>query len=113
MQFLVVGRYTEPGPLLPPEQIVPLVRGRVLPTMETCANWEEKEGRIKAGGVLAGQRVAAFIMEADTGEEIGELLSSLPLWHDLKLEVTPLQSFRSCIERESRVADQAEASTQS
>lgn len=63
----------------------------------------------KAGGIFAGQRVGAFFLEAESGEEVGQLLSSLPFWHDVTWDVTPLQSFRSTIERETHVLEQAQA----
>lgn len=91
---------------------IAVIRERVVPSLEVCADWAEKEGKIKAGGVFAGLRTAAFVMEADTGEEIGQRLTSLPFWHDLTWEVTPLQSFRSAAERETRVCDQVEAAAQ-
>ena len=112
MEFLVTLRYTEPGPMLPADQAIHLIRQRVAPSLEICAEWAEKEGKIKAGGVYAGLRAAAFVMDADTGEEIGERLTSLPFWHDVTWEVAPLQTFRSSAERETRVAEQIEAAGQ-
>jgi len=109
MQFLVVGKYTEPGTLLSEDRLPALINDRVLPSLETLAQWEEKGEAIKAGGVFAGERVATFVLEASSGEEIGQLLTSLPFWHDLTWDVTPLQSFRTAIERETHVLEQAQA----
>ncbi|MQS15573.1 hypothetical protein F7Q99_25700 [Streptomyces kaniharaensis] len=111
MQFLVELRYTEPGPLLSAEQAVGLIRERVVPSLEVLAEWQEKNDTIKAGGVFAGVRAAAFVLESDSGEEIGRTLSSLPFWHDVKWEVTPLQTFRSAAEREAGVAEQVAAAS--
>ena len=111
MEFLVVGRYTEPGALLPAEQLVPVVKERVIPSLEKWADWEA-EGQVKAGGIFAGARVGACVMQADSGEEIGQLLTSLPFWHDCTWEVTPLQSFRSAAERETRLLEQVETIAQ-
>ena len=108
MLFLVTGKYTEPGALLPPEQVVPFVKERVIPSLAMWAKWEE-QGKIKAGGVLAGQREGVFILEANSGEELGEVLTSLPFWHDLTWDIKPLQSMRSAAERERRLVQQIEA----
>lgn len=113
MEFLVTGRYTEPGPTLPADQVTHLIRERVVPALEMCADWVDKEGKVKAGGVFAGLRALAFVTEADTGEEIGQRLTSLPFWHDITWEVTPLQSFRSAAERETRLCERIEAAAQS
>ncbi|MET9681741.1 MULTISPECIES: hypothetical protein [Streptomyces] len=109
MQFLVIGKYTEPGTLLPEDRMPTLINDRVLPALETLAQWEEKGETVKAGGIFAGQRVGAFFLEAESGEEVGQLLSSLPFWHDVTWDVTPMQSFRSTIERETHVLEQAQA----
>ena len=35
MQYLVTMNFVEPGPLLPPEQLVGMMRSAILPTLET------------------------------------------------------------------------------
>ena len=107
MLFLVTAKFVEAGPLLPPEGFVQLLDQTILPSVETMAQWEE-EGRIR-GGVFSGQREGGFTIEADSAEELGQLLSSLPFWGVLKWDVKPLQSFRSVVERERGVRDQVQA----
>ena len=51
------------------------------------------EGKIKAGGLPAGQRKHVFIIEADSPEEVTELVHSLPFWMAHKWEITPLESW--------------------
>ena len=34
----------------------------------------------KTGGVFAGQRMGAFIIDASSHEEVGKILASLPFW---------------------------------
>lgn len=98
MQFLVTGEWVEVGALLPPAQMVPIMDGLVLPSLEMFAQWE-REGRIR-GGILAGQRAGTFVLEAASAEEAGDLLSSLPFWGLVKWEVTVLQSFASAVARD-------------
>lgn len=104
MFFLVKAELVETGPLMPPDRLVPFIEKDVLPSLETLSRWEE-QGKAK-GGVFAGQRAGAFVLEAASTEEVGELLSSLPFWHALRWDVIPLQSTRSTIERERKVLAQ-------
>lgn len=98
MQFLVDGAWIELGAMLAPEQVAALLEQYVIPSLEMFVRWEE-EGRIK-GGVFAGERETTFVLEAASSEEVGQLLTSLPFWGMMKWHVRPLQSMRSCVERE-------------
>ncbi len=97
-QFLVTAQYTEPGPLLSPDQTADMIEQAVLPSFEILARWE-REGRVK-GGALAGERAEAFVLEAASNEEAGELLASLPFWGLARWDVRPLQSWSSTIDRD-------------
>jgi hypothetical protein len=107
MLFLVSGEWVEPGALLPAEQLPPILEQVVLPSLEMLAGWEE-QGKVH-GGVFAGERAGAWVVEAASGEEIGQLLTSLPFWGLVKWQVRPLQSARSTAERDRRVAEQIKA----
>ena len=98
MRFLVTGDYVETGALLSPEYLGPLAQNVILPSLEMLAKWEQ-EGKIR-GGVLAGERAGAFIVEASSHEEVGQLLASLPFWGIVKWHATPLQSWTSTVERD-------------
>jgi hypothetical protein len=108
MLFLVTGEFVEPGALLPPEQLIPILEQSILPSIEILVRWEQ-EGKIR-GGVFAGERAGAWVMEAASSEEVGQQLASLPFWGLVKWHVRPLQSFRSTVDRERQVADQIKAS---
>jgi hypothetical protein len=62
MRYLVTAENVEVGPLLPPQQVAGLIRTAVLPTIEALAKLES-EGKVN-GGVVAGARAAAFVLEA-------------------------------------------------
>ncbi len=50
-----------------------------------------KRGRILAGGKLAGSRGAAAIIEADSNEELDQIVTNLPLFPFFTdMEITPL-----------------------
>lgn len=101
MQFLVTGEWVEHGALLPPDQAAQVLDAAVLPSLRQLAQWED-EGRVR-GGVLAGQRAGAFLLEAASADEVGSMLASLPFWGMVKWSVVPLQSMRAAIQREQQV----------
>ncbi len=101
MQFLVIGEYIEHGAIVPPEQLAGLLESSILPSIEMLASWVEKG--IAHGGIYAGERAGAFIVEAASAEELGGMLASLPFWGLVQWEVRPLQSAQSAVERERSV----------
>src|SRR5271157_3207144 len=52
------------------------------------------------GGIIAGERVGVFMLEASSNEEVGRMLRSLPFWSALRWTVSPIQSFDSSVERD-------------
>ena len=54
--------------------------------------------RIYGGGYTAA-RGGVFIMEADSSEEVDQLVTSLPHWGLVKVEVKPLISTSEMVER--------------
>ncbi len=107
MQYLVTGEFIDPGPLLPPEQLVELLRQMVLPSHDALTNLRS-EGKLLAGGYSVGERAGAFIFDVDSHAELDALLQNLPYWGLLKLNVTPLEEIESRGERDRQQADQIE-----
>jgi hypothetical protein len=98
MQFLVIGEYVEHGALVPPDQVASIIENAILPSLEILARWVE-QGTAR-GGIYAGERAGAFIVEAESPEALGAMLAGLPFWGIVQWEVRPLQSVRSAVERE-------------
>ena len=86
---MVVGR--------PPEQLAKVVEQMVVPGIEQLDQWEQ-EGRIHGGGYTAA-RASVYIMDADSSEEVEDLLTSLPYWGLVKVDVRPLISTGSMVVR--------------
>ena len=95
--------------MLLPEQIAYYAEHAVLPSLETLAKWQA-DGRV-AGGVPAGYRGVAFLIDAASADELGELLTALPFWRINRWSVTPLQSFDSAVVRQQGVLDRAKAAS--
>src|SRR5215204_3137254 len=97
MLFLVTIEGSELGVGMPPERLAKVVEHMVTPSLEQLVQWEQ-EGRVHGGGYTAA-RGAAFIMEADSSEEVDQLLTSLPYWGLVKVDVKPLISTSEMVER--------------
>jgi len=70
----------------------------VKPSLEGL--WKLSEEKRVVGGVLAGERVCAFIVDADSNAEVGRMLRSLPFWGAMRWTVSPLQSFESALDQD-------------
>ena len=97
MRFLVTIDGSNVGVGMPPEQSAQVREKVVVPGVEKLARWEQ-EGRIYGGG-LTGARGSVFIVEADSIEEVDQLVTSLPHWGLVKADVKPLITMSSMLER--------------
>ena len=97
MRFLVTIDGSEIGVGMSPERLAQVVEQMVVPSIEQLAQWEQ-EGKVYGGGYTAA-RAGVFIMEADSSEEVDQLLTSLPYWGLVKVDVKPLISTNAMLER--------------
>ena len=79
------------GPPPPPEQMEALLE-TVGASMEVLDGLL-RDGKIVAGGVPAGQKRHVFIVDAESNDEVTELVHSLPFWIAHRWEITPLESW--------------------
>jgi muconolactone delta-isomerase len=97
MRFVVTIDGSELGVGMPPERLAQVIEQMVIPGIEKLDQWEQ-EGRIHGGGYTAA-RGGVFIMEADSSEEVDQLVTSLPHWGLVKVDVKPLISTSAMLER--------------
>jgi muconolactone delta-isomerase len=97
MRFLVTIDGSDVGVGMPPERLAQVQDQMVIPGVEQLARWEQ-EGRIHGGGYTAA-RDAVFVIDADSSEEVDQLVTGLPHWGLVKVDVKPLISARSMLER--------------
>jgi muconolactone delta-isomerase len=97
MRFLVTIDGSDVGVGMPPERLAQVQDQMIIPGVEKLAQWEQ-EGTIHGGGYTAA-RGAVFIMDADSSEEVDQLITSLPHWQLVKVDVKPLISASSMLER--------------
>lgn len=100
MQYLIEAENIDG--LIPMKDVPDYISHIVVPSYENLIKLES-ENKIK-GGLLAGQRAGAFIMDASSPEELGKTLRSIPFWGMVKWKVTPLQSFKSALEQDGNIA---------
>ena len=99
MKYLVIGN--EGPAFLSSEDAVEILENLVLPTFEEIEELES-EGAL-VGGIPVGERALAFIIEADSHDDVDRILRSLPLWGAMEWEVTPLQDFQSRSQQEAEI----------
>ena len=107
-RYLVTGEYVDPGPLLPPDQLVQMVEQMVLPSFDALAKLEEQR-KVLGGGIVCGARAGAFIVDVASNTELNQLLQGLPMWGLVKFTSTPLQTFRERAADERKAMDQIKA----
>ncbi len=100
MRFLVTLDGSDLGGM-PPERLSQVLDQMIIPGIEKLAQWEQ-EGRIHGGGYTAA-RGGVFMIDADSSEEVDQLVTSLPHWGLVKVDVKPLISTSSMIERSRAV----------
>ena len=65
-------------PRLPVHRLAHIVREAILPTVEDLIPLGA-QGRLVTGGYLVGERQMVFVFEADSEEEVQEMLEGMPL----------------------------------
>ena len=92
MKFLVELDHVKTGQPFTEDTRRAFIEGIIFPTI---ARAEEliQQGRIVAGGPVAGRIAIRFIADVETAQQLDQLVSSLPLWMVADTRVTPLIDF--------------------
>ena len=96
MLFFVKGE-VKGAPPLPPEQLLELA----VKDWETMLSYG-KQGKVLAGGGLAGQKGGCGIFDVDSAEELDTLVSQMPCFPFCEWEITPLVSVEYALEHTKR-----------
>lgn len=99
MKYLVIGN--EGQGFFSSEEAIEMLENIVIPAFEELEDLES-EGAL-VGGVPIGERALAFIVEAESHEDVDRTLRSMPIWNVLEWEVTPLVDFESRAKQERDV----------
>lgn len=89
MKYLVIMELIGSPPASSPQEFASFLENVLIPSEEMVLKLEE-EGKILAGGDLSGRRGWAFIMNAESNAELNALVSAIPEWSMMDVDVTPL-----------------------
>lgn len=92
MKFLVELDHHNTGQPYTRDNATAFIEGIIFPTLARAEQLVE-EGRIIAGGPVAGRIALRLVMEVGSAQELDQLVSSIPLWTVADTRVTPLIEF--------------------
>jgi muconolactone delta-isomerase len=92
MLFFVEVDHVKSGQMVTPEGGRVFIEQIILPTI-AAAEQLIAEKKILAGGPVAGRISLRLVIEADSPEQVDQIISSLPLWAVAETRVTPLIAF--------------------
>lgn len=95
MQFVVIGRLID-APVAPPEQELAMLKA----TFEHLASGTDP--RIKAVYPFADERATALVVDVDSADDLGRLISSLPATRLSTFVSHPVASPQSVIDQFSQ-----------
>jgi hypothetical protein len=103
MQYLVTGEFIDPGPLLPPEQLVEMIRQAIVPSHDALTNLKS-EGKLIAGGYSVGEGWGVYL-RGRLQRRVGQFIAEFAFLGLLKIKATPLEDVEGRRERDRQQAD--------
>ncbi len=91
LYFVTMELEPDAYPQLPVGRLAMIVREAILPTVEALLPLRA-QGRLVTGGYLVGERTMVFVFEADSEEEVHEVLEGLPLSGVVKPDVRRMRA---------------------
>ena len=88
-------------PPLPPEQFFELSGKQV-----EALNSYKQQGKILAGGIIAGRKGSYAIFDVDSIEELQGLIAQTPLFPFIEVELIPLISYEFAFEMAKKLASE-------
>jgi hypothetical protein len=78
LYFVTMDLEPEATPSLPVDGLARIVRGAILPSVEELIPLKAAK-KLVTGGYLVGERQMVFVFEAESEEDVREMLGGLPL----------------------------------
>lgn len=91
LYFVTMDLEPEAYPSLPVGGLARVVREAILPSVEALIPLGV-DGRLVTGGYLIGEGQMVFVFEADSEEEVREVLNGLPLSGVAEPDIRPMRS---------------------
>lgn len=92
MTYLVQMKLANSNRPATPQEGVGFIEQIILPTLELCKKLEA-ERRIIAGGPVSGSVALSLLVNAESSQDLDDLVTGLPVWPRMETAVTPLNSF--------------------
>jgi muconolactone delta-isomerase len=90
LYFVTMDLQLDAEPRLSVNRLAMIVREAVLPTVEALIPLQTQGGLV-TGGYLVGERTMVFVFEADSEEEVRQMLDDLPLSRVAKPNIRRMQ----------------------
>jgi hypothetical protein len=91
LYFVTMDLEAEATPSLPVGGLARIVREAILPSVEALVPLGI-EGKLVTGGYLIGEGTMVFVFEADSEEEVREMLDGLPISGVAKPEIRAMRA---------------------
>ena len=88
--FVTMDLEPDAYPQLPTDGLAKIVREAILPSVEALVPLSAAR-KLVTGGYLVGERSMVFVFEADSEEEVHDVLEVLPLSGVATAELRPMQ----------------------
>lgn len=92
MLFLVELDHVTPTTAVTADSASAFIEQIIFPTI-TRAEQLVAEKKVLSGGPVAGRIALRLMVEAESANDLDEMISSLPLWRNAETRVTPLITF--------------------
>ena len=96
MQYLVQLHLGSASRPMSQKDGIRFVEELILPTLELCKKLQE-EKKILAGGPVSGAIALVLIVNAESAQELDDLITGLPIWPRMETQVIPLTTFEGRI----------------
>ena len=91
LYFVTMDLQPEAAPSMPVGGLARIVREAILPSVEALVPLKQAR-KLVTGGYLVGERQMVFVFEADSEEEVREVLDDLPLSGMAKPDIRPMRA---------------------
>ena len=92
------------------QEFVRFMEEVVVPSLEGMIKLQA-EGKVLAGGDLCGRRGWAAIMEAESNDQLSQILMTIPEWPLLEVDVIPLDSTEERLVQSRQFLERLKASS--
>jgi hypothetical protein len=89
--FVTMDLEPDAYPQLPTDGLAKIVREAILPSVEALVPLSAAR-KLVTGGYLLGERTMVFVFEAESEEEVREMLEELPLSRVAKPDIRRMQA---------------------